>query len=63
MLHPYQTEEVVGQRRAALQTEANHARLASQLRPQARDDPARARFASAARTLVRQVRATIARTA
>ena len=28
MLHPFTTEELVGQRRAALHTEANQARLA-----------------------------------
>jgi hypothetical protein len=61
MLHPYMTEELVGQRRAALHAEANQARLAGQLRPRARGDPARARFTLAARTLVHQVRAIVAR--
>jgi hypothetical protein len=51
----------VGQRRAALHTEANQARLAGQLRPRARGDPEPARFAITARTLVRQVRALVAR--
>jgi hypothetical protein len=61
MLHPFTTEELVGQRRAALHAEASHARLASQLRPRARGDPERARLAIAARILVRQVRAMVAR--
>ena len=63
MLHPYTTEELVSQRRAAVHAEASHARLAGQIRPRARGDPAHARFAIAARTFVRQVRALIARTA
>jgi hypothetical protein len=60
MLHPFTTEELVGQRRAALNAEASHEQLAGQLRPRARGDPARARFAIAARTLVRQLRAMVA---
>jgi hypothetical protein len=63
MLHPYTTEELVGQRRAALHAEASHARLAGQLRPRARGDPERARFTIAARTFIRQVRAMVARAA
>jgi hypothetical protein len=63
MLHPFTTEELASQRRAALNGEASHARLAGQLRPQARDDPGRARLTIAARTLVRQVRAMVARVA
>jgi hypothetical protein len=63
MLHPYVTEELVSQRRAALHAEASHARLARQIRHRARGDPARARFtiAIAARTFVRQLRAIVAR--
>jgi hypothetical protein len=61
MLHPYVTEELVGQRRAALHAEASDARLAGQIRPWARGDPERARFTIAARTIVRQVRAMVAR--
>jgi hypothetical protein len=63
MSHPYMTEALVGQRRAALHAEASHARLAGQIRPRARGDPARTRFtiAIAARTFVRQVRAIVAR--
>ena len=63
MLHPYVTEELVGQRRAALQAEASYARLAGQLRPRVRGDPERAGLAIAARTVVRQVRAMVARAA
>jgi hypothetical protein len=59
MSHPYLTEALVDQRRAALHAEASHARLASQFRPRARGDPKRARFAIAARTFVRQVRAMV----
>jgi hypothetical protein len=61
MLHPYLTEALVGQRRAALDAEASHARLAGQIRARARGDPERARFTIAARTIVRQVRALVAR--
>jgi hypothetical protein len=61
MLHPFMTEQLVGQRRAALHAEASQARLAGQLRPRAREDPKRARLAIAARTLARQVRAAVAR--
>jgi hypothetical protein len=63
MSHPYLTEALVGQRRAALHGEASRARLAGQIRPRARGDPERARFTIAARTLVRQVRAMVARAA
>jgi hypothetical protein len=63
MSHPYLTEALVDQRRAALHAEASHARLAGQIRPRARGDPARARFTIAARTVVRQVRALVTRTA
>ena len=63
MSHPYVTEELVAQRRAALHAEASHARLAGQLRPRARGDPQRARLTIAARTFLRQVRAIVARAA
>jgi hypothetical protein len=63
MSHPYTTEALVDQRRAALHAEASHARLAGQLRPRARGDPKRARFTIAARTFVRQLRAMVARAA
>ena len=62
-MHPYTTEELVGQRRAALHAEASHARLAGQIRPRARGDPKRVRFTVAALTVVRQVRAMVARAA
>ena len=63
MLHPYMTEELVGQRRAALNADARHARLAGDIRPRARGDPERARLVIAALTLVRQVRSIVARAA
>jgi hypothetical protein len=63
MLHPFMTEELVGQRRAALHAEAGHARLAGQIRPRARGDPDRARLVIAARTLVRELRGMVARAA
>ena len=44
MSHPYMTEELVAQRRAALHAEASQARLAGQLRPRTRGDPDRPRF-------------------
>jgi hypothetical protein len=63
MSHPFITEELVGQRRAALNAEASHARLASQIRPRARGDPESARLVIAARRLIRQFRAMVARAA
>jgi hypothetical protein len=63
MSHPYTTEALVAQRRAALHAEASHARLAGQIRARARGDPERARFTIAPRTVVRQVRAVVARAA
>jgi hypothetical protein len=63
MLHPFITEELVGQRRAALNAEASQERLAGQIRPRARGDPDSARLVIAARTLVRQLRAMVARAA
>jgi hypothetical protein len=61
MLHPYMTEELVRQRRAALDAESHNRRLAHQLPPRARSDPARGRFAVTAWTLARHVRALVAR--
>jgi hypothetical protein len=61
MLHPFTTEELVGQRRAALHAEASQRRLAGQLRSRARRDPERTWLVLAARSLVRQVRAMVAR--
>jgi hypothetical protein len=62
MLHPYTTQELVAQRRAALHAEASQARQAGQLGSRARGDPERPRFAFATLTLLRQVRAMVART-
>jgi hypothetical protein len=62
MLHPFTTQELVAQRRATLHAEASQARRAGQLGPRARGDPARPRFAFAALTLLRQVRAMVAHT-
>jgi hypothetical protein len=61
MLHPFMTEELVRQRRAALDAQSHNQRLAHQLPPRARSDPARGRFTVTARTLTRQVRALVAR--
>ena len=63
MLHPYMTEELGDQRRAALHAEASHGRLAGQIRPRAHGDPEGVRFTNAARTLVRQARAMVTRVA
>jgi hypothetical protein len=63
MSHPFLTQELVDQRRAALHTEATHARLADHLRPRAGHDAQRAWLATAAQLLVRQVRAIVARAA
>jgi hypothetical protein len=63
MSHPFLTQELVDQRRAALHAEASHARLAGQLRPRARGDPKRDWLTTAARILVRQVRAIVVRAA
>ena len=63
MLHPFITEELVGQRRAALNAEASQERLAGQIRPRARGDADSARLGSTVRTLVRQLRAMVARAA
>jgi hypothetical protein len=61
MLHPYMTAELVRQRRAGLDAESRNQRLAHQLPPRARTDPARGRFAATARTLARHVGALVAR--
>jgi hypothetical protein len=62
MLHPFMTQELVRQRRAALGAESRDERLGRQLPPRTRTDPERARFAVVARTFARQVRALMART-
>jgi hypothetical protein len=61
MMHPFTTQELVAQRRAALQAEASQARLAGGLGSRARGDPERPRFAIAARSLLRQFRGMVAR--
>ena len=63
MLHPFMTEELVGQRRAALGAEASQEWLAGQVSPPARGDPDKARLVLAARKLVRQLRAMVAHAA
>ena len=63
MLHPFISEELVGQRRAALNAEASQERLAGQIRPRARGDSDSARLGITVRTLVRQLRAMVARAA
>ena len=63
MLHPFMTEELVGQRRAALGAEASHERLAGQVSAPVRGDLASARLVLAARRLVRQLRAMVAHAA
>jgi hypothetical protein len=61
MSHPFMTAELVRQRRAALDAESRNQRLVRQLRPRARTDPERGRFALTARTVARHVRALVAR--
>jgi hypothetical protein len=61
MQHPFMTEELVHQRRAALDAESRNERLARQLPPRARADPERGRFVLTARMFARHVRALVAR--
>ena len=61
MLHPVMTEELVRQRRAALEGEARNQRVVRQLPPRTPTDPERGLFAATARTLARQVRGLVAR--
>jgi hypothetical protein len=61
MLHPFWTEELVRQRRTALNAEASHERLVRQTRPPPRADPERGRLVTTARTLAYHVRALVAR--
>jgi hypothetical protein len=56
------TQELVRQRRAALDAEPRNQRLVRHIHP-ARAGPERGRFAVAAQTLARQVRALVARAA
>jgi|RhiMetdeSRZDD1v2_1073273.scaffolds.fasta_scaffold241546_2 hypothetical protein len=62
MLHPFMTQELVRQRRAALEAESRSQRLVRHIH-RARADPERGRFAVAAQTFARQVRALVARAA
>ena len=61
MLHPFMTQELVRQRRAALEAEAHNQRFTRQLQPRARADSERGRFAVTAQTFARQIRALVAR--
>jgi hypothetical protein len=61
MLHPFMTAELVRQRRAALDAESRNQRLIGQLQPRARADSERGRLVPTARTVVRHVRALVAR--
>jgi hypothetical protein len=61
MLHPFMTQELVRQRRAALDAESRDERLGRQLQPPTRTDPERGRLAVVAQTFARQVRALMAR--
>jgi hypothetical protein len=61
MLHPFMTEELVRQRRTALEAESRDQRLARQLQPRVRAVTERGRFAIPAQTLARHVRALLAR--
>jgi hypothetical protein len=61
MLHPFTTEELVRQRRAALDAESRNQRLIRQLQPRARAEPESGRLVPTARTVAAQVRALLAR--
>jgi hypothetical protein len=61
MLHPFTTEELVRQRRAALDAESRTQRLMRQLQPRARADPERGRLVPTAKTVARHLRALVAR--
>ena len=61
MQHLFMTEELVHQRRAALDAESRNERLARQLQPRTRADPESGRFVLTARMFARQVRALVAR--
>jgi hypothetical protein len=63
MLHPFMTQELVRERRAALDAESCNERLRRDLQLRSRaDDPERRRLAAVAQTFARQVRALMART-
>jgi hypothetical protein len=61
MLHPFTTEELVRQRRAALDAESRNQRRIRQLPPRARADPERGRLVPTGQTVARHVRALVAR--
>jgi hypothetical protein len=61
MLHPFMTEELAHQRRAALNAESRNERLARQVQAPARADPESRRFVLMARMFARHVRAVVAR--
>jgi hypothetical protein len=61
MLHPFMTEELVRQRRTALEAESRNQPLARQLQPRVRAVTERGRFAITAQTFARHVRALLAR--
>ncbi len=57
MLHPFMTQELVRQRRAALDAEARTRRPGRHPQPRTRAAPGRGRLAVAAQTFARQLRA------
>jgi hypothetical protein len=59
MLHPFMTQELVRQRRAALDAESRTQRLTHQLQHRAPAGPERGRLAVTAQALARQVRAVV----
>ena len=61
MPHPFMTQELVRQRRAALEAESRNQRLTRQLQHQAPTDPEHGRPAVTAQTLARQARALVVR--
>jgi hypothetical protein len=61
MLHPFMTQELVRQRRAALDAESRDQRLTRQLQQRAPADPEHGRLTVTARALARQVRALVVR--
>jgi hypothetical protein len=61
MPHPLMTQELVRQRRAALEAESRNQRPTRQLQHQAPPDPEHGRLAITAQTLARQARALVAR--
>jgi hypothetical protein len=62
-MHPYMTEQLVRDRRAALDAEARGGRLARRVVRPARTDLRRPRLTLTARALARRVRGLVARSA